>query len=194
MRREAVRRSLGPILVFALSLGMVSGNPMLIVLGVAVAPLMAAYLLLRRVLSDQELEFTGLIRYAGGIWVSPNLLPFIVLLWERGFGEAGVAVAKSAFWMTVLVASLTMGVWISKSLAVNRLLGIFIAVAGLVLGSSVLVAPHDRVAKCPDSVCMKPLMGFSVTLLGAIERQQVAIHIPEISRPEDDGEQSASAR
>jgi|GEM_PF-4105252 len=176
-------------LVFSLSLGMLVRNPFAMTTGIAIAPLFVAYFLLRRLLSMQEPRGSALMTYGSKLWVAANLVPISIHLRGDGLMLAWVAGAKSFLWMVVLVSLMRLGIAISRWLGANRLLGIICSSLAAVLAAALQLAPEGRLVACPRDACLKPLLGHSVPLLGALERERIVVHMPAVVVPPEDSPQ-----
>jgi len=152
----------------------------MITVGVGVAPLMAGFLLVRRALSVRDSNVGSLAPLAGALWLAVNVLPLGAVAADAGLVAAMTVATKSSLWMAILVISIALGGRVSSLLGTNRVLGISFTAFALVFGASLLVAPDGRIANCPKATCLKPLVGFSVSFLDAIEREQIIVNVPPL--------------
>jgi|GEM_PF-1785946 len=92
---------------------------------------------------------------------------------------------QSFLWMMILVIAMYAGAGGARRGSANRLFGILGTVLGLVFGAALLLAPAGGVVTCPGGACFKPLVGYSVTLLHAIERTDIVVHVPALPEADD---------
>lgn len=168
-----------------MSFGSILRHELLITVAAAVATVFAGCVLLRGVLLAERLGARDALLEAASLWLALNLVPVGLAVTGPGLFEVFPGVLKSFLWMTILVVAMCAGAEVGTRGSANRLLGIVGAVFGLVLGSVLLLAPSGALLACPADACFKPLVGYSVTLLDSIEREDIVVHVPAVPGTDD---------
>ena len=172
-------------LVFVLSLGIATGWPLLMAVSVGVAPLLVGLLLLRRLLLVERVTARDLMLQGGGLWFALNVAPAVLVAIASAPLAMFPAVLKSFLWMMILMVAIRAGAHLAPRGSASRLLGILAAAFGLVLTAALLLAPAGKTVACPGGACLKPIVGFSVPLLGTIERGDIVVHVPALPDASD---------
>jgi hypothetical protein len=173
----------GLLVVFLMSMGIATGHGSSMVVASLVASLLAGHLLVRGALLAEQLDTRRALFQAGCLWFALNLVPVLVAVLQPEPRPIWPSALKSFSWMMLLTLAMLAGATTGPRASARRLLGILTAVFGLVAGSALLLAPVDGVAACRGGGCLKPLAGYSVMLLAALEREGIVVHVPALPGP-----------